>query len=352
MILQVLAPFSNQGGFGTHARGFTSALESRHRVHRVDISEGAVAPASASPLDPDAVIVMAPPNYSIIRRLAPVVFYSVWETDRLPLPYCRNLDFADQIWTPTRWGASVLANSGVNALKIRTVPEGVDAAIFRPGPSRDGAHRTFEFLFVGKWEERKGIQILLSAFTSEFQPSEPVRLTLHCGHDRILGFSVDDLVSQQLAGSHTVSRIRISPRLDQTDLTSLMQAADAFVLPTRGEGWGLPILEAMACGLPVIVTNHGGHLEFCNERNAHLINVKSMVEARDPHFFPPPIDWGCWAEPDIRHLQQIMRSVVSDPQPSASKSNQALCDAHNKWTWERAAVIANDHLERLIGALT
>jgi glycosyltransferase involved in cell wall biosynthesis len=321
-------------------------------VHRVDISEGAITPATASPSDPDAVIVMAPPNYSIIRRSAPVVFYSVWETDRLPLPYCCNLGFADQIWIPTRWGASVLANSGVNPLKIRTVPEGVDTAIFRPGPSRDRAHQTFEFLFVGKWEERKGIKTLLSAFTSEFQPSEPVRLTLNCGYDRMLGFSVDDLVRQQLAGSHSVSRIRINPRLDQTELISLMQTADAFVLPTRGEGWGLPILEAMACGLPVIVTNHGGHLEFCNEGNAHLINVKSMVHARDPHFFPPPIDWGCWAEPDIGHLRRIMRSVVSNPQPLANKSDQALLEAQNKWTWEHAAAIANDHLESLIGALS
>ena len=59
--------------------------------------------------------------------------------------------------------------------------------------------------------------------------------------------------------------------LDEDGLLALYRQADAAVLPSRGEGYNLPAAEAMAAGLPVIVTAHGGHLDFCSRDTARLV---------------------------------------------------------------------------------
>lgn len=66
--------------------------------------------------------------------------------------------------------------------------------------------------------------------------------------------------------------------LQMEDILKLYRVCDAFVLPTRGEGWGRPFFEAMLMEMPVIGTNwSGGHTEFMNENNSFLVKVKRLV---------------------------------------------------------------------------
>ena len=62
------------------------------------------------------------------------------------------------------------------------------------------------------------------------------------------------------------------------DMPKLYHAADAFVLPSRGEGWGLPYVEAMSMELPVLATNWSGNTEYMNEDNSYLISVKKLIK--------------------------------------------------------------------------
>ena len=82
----------------------------------------------------------------------------------------------------------------------------------------------------------------------------------------------------------------------------LYAQSSAFVLPTRGEGYCLPVAEAMAMRLPVIVTNHSGLTAFATEDNAFLIPVDGSVV--NPFGF---------IEPDVGALVGIMRRVVASP---------------------------------------
>jgi len=97
--------------------------------------------------------------------------------------------------------------------------------------------------------------------------------------------------------------------LTREDMRDLLKTADCFVLPTRGEGWGLPIAEAMAMQLPVIVTNYSGPAAYITDENAYLLSVL------------PDLDDLSFAAPNMTHLMELMRQVVFDSVttvPSAS----------------------------------
>jgi glycosyltransferase involved in cell wall biosynthesis len=113
-------------------------------------------------------------------------------------------------------------------------------------------------------------------------------------------------------------------------MAQLYQAAHCFVLPTRGEGFGLPFLEAMATGLPVIATDFGGHQDFCTPETTYLIRNKRLVDA-DTRCFPHIASQ--WADPDDEHLVTLMRQVVADYDTATTKARLASEQAHACWTW-------------------
>lgn len=69
----------------------------------------------------------------------------------------------------------------------------------------------------------------------------------------------------------------ITTEFPQMELPRLYKAANAFVLPTRGEGWGLPIMQAMAMEMPAIATNWSGPTDFMTKDTSYLLDVEKMV---------------------------------------------------------------------------
>ena len=126
-------------------------------------------------------------------------------------------------------------------------------------------------------------------------------------------------------------------------MVALYQSADAFVLPTHGEGWGLPITEAMACGLPVITTGFSAILDYANKENALLLDYK-LVPAEQPlyeYFFKGSF----WAEPSAEQLGFFMRRLFTDRNLGSQLGRRACSDIRARWTWRRAAHTALDILK-------
>ena len=351
LTVNLLAPFSGPGGFGRHARNFGVALAQHVKLVPVHFSPPAHPPADDVSLPPprrwdDAApgICLAPLAGVCFPPGRPRIFYTVSETSRIPAVFLNALARADQVWVPTAWGRDILARSGFDPERLRVVPEGVDGARFRP-PDRDGRRARFRFLCVGKWEERKGIADLVRTFCRAFRPQDPVELVLHAHNPYLPGFDVRASLAKALAGAESAP-IRISDPLPLNELIRLMQASDAFVLPTRGEAWGLPILEAMACGLPCIVTRHSGHLTYATDSNCFLIEVERMCPVDDPLLFGTGYDWGEWAQPDLDHLARLMRHVAEHPDHARAVGRAARHTAL-RWSWDNAARTALGHLNRL-----
>lgn len=137
----------------------------------------------------------------------------------------------------------------------------------------------------------------------------------------------------------------------------LYKRADAFVLPSRGEGWGRPHLEALSMGLPVIATNWSGPTEFLTQDNAYPLPVaKDLVPVPDG-----PFRGHLWADPSVPDLRQLMRRVYDATRACRglgqagpfgedlcneikSKRAQARADVLERWSQESLTM---QMLERL-----
>ena len=270
--------------------------------------------------------------------------FMVWETTVVPERKLRVLRTLDEVWVPSQWGRLVLLENGLPEDRVHVIPEGVDPLIFRPKEATpDDMTRPFRFLCVGKWEVRKGVADLALAFAREFGPVEPVELILHCFNPYLRGFDIGLALESLKLPSH--APIRTSNPLTLPRLVALYGACDALVHPAKAEGWGLPIIEALACGIPAIATNYSAHTEFLNDDNGYLVDVKQMIRVDDPFFYGVEEPLGVWAQPDLDHLQVLMRRAFENGSERRHKGQQARRDITSRWTWQEAAAIAHRRLK-------
>src|SRR6185369_14552304 len=170
--------------------------------------------------------------------------------------------------------------SGIPARKVRVVPLGVDATMFAPtGPEYALAtKKTFRFLFVGAPVVRKGADVLLQAYRNAFGPRDDVCLVIK-DHPQDLfyeGAALRDRVLEATRDPDGPEVEYICELLPPDRLAALYRACDVGVFPYRAEGFCMPILEAMAAGLPSIVPRFGAALDFCSAKTSLLMPVRRI----------------------------------------------------------------------------
>ncbi|NES98126.1 MAG: glycosyltransferase family 4 protein [Desertifilum sp. SIO1I2] len=150
----------------------------------------------------------------------------------------KEVQLADRIFVASSVTQRSLLAFGVDAAKISVIPYGAPLEYFHPKPKPD---RCFRAIYVGRLEPRKGIHYLLEAWNSLKLPNAELWLV---GINEYPPGWLD-----RYAGS-----FRYIPSVPHTALNDYYSAADVLVFPSLVEGFGLVLLEAMACGIPIITT--------------------------------------------------------------------------------------------------
>ena len=234
--------------------------------------------------------------------------------DRAPFTRGEN-----RILTPSAWSRERLVEHGFDADGIVVLPHGVNARTFQPLSPADRqtaraqlgvAEDETLFVNVGVATWNKGLDLLVQAFAQVRQRHRRARLLLK-ENKALYGLGVDRVLADVqraapgLVDAHVLAGISvISNPLDQNQLRTLYAVADAYVSPYRAEGFNLPVLEAMACGTPVIVTAGGATDDFCPPGLAQRVRARPGLRADAPD------DVGPFLVPDPDALIDAMDTVA------------------------------------------
>jgi glycosyltransferase involved in cell wall biosynthesis len=135
----------------------------------------------------------------------------------------------------------------------------------------------------------------------------------------------------------------IDEDVDEDAIAGLYRACDALVAPSRGEGFGLPLAEAMLHGLPVITTRHGGALDFCSDDTAWLVDFDYRYSQSHLGLFN-----SVWAEPVLDDLARVLREVHDCPAAvRAEKTGRARARVERTFTWSKVAQRTREAVARL-----
>lgn len=127
----------------------------------------------------------------------------------------------------------------------------------------------------------------------------------------------------------------------------MYKAATAFVLPTRGEGWGRPIAEAMAMGLPTIATYWSGQTEFMTDANSFKLDKGELTPLGDaPEKFQR--EGHLFATPNPYVLGKLMKYIINHPHEASKRGQQARVDMVTKYSEPVVGALVNSELERII----
>lgn len=320
-------------GYGTYSRNATTALEELGvKVH----------PRFLNPAEADEPVAENEPFHDIQHRTGArpaievchawgdlffknegrvKIGYTMLEVDGLPEEWVRQANTMDLVWVPSTFNEGTFREAGVTRPIVR-MPQGYDPNYFNPGIKSYRADDRFTFLSIFEWGERKAPEVLLRAFTEEFSKDEDVQLIVKTSNSDPHVNIPKQVRELNLRTGRAPVVIDINRHVPAHQMGALYRSADAFVFPTRGEGWGFPLMEAMACGLPAIATNWSGLTSFFHDGIGYPVDYKLVpAVARCPYY-----QGFNWAEPDVAHLRAQMRHVYDNHQAARAKGLLAAAE--------------------------
>jgi glycosyltransferase involved in cell wall biosynthesis len=257
---------------------------------------------------------------------------TMFETDRLPTgkewagtdynaPKLIN-DSCDLLIVTCEHNKALFSSSGVT-IPIEVVPLGINPDLF-PYYERP-TRKTFTFFMWGTLTLRKNPGMVISAFANLFKDNPDVKLVLKTQSGTLGHVEYVDM------GDITV----IDELWTVEKLYEALKLADCMVFPSRGEGFGIPPLEAMATGLPTIISDNTGMADYTDARYNFTIPTEKITPAQRY-----PIKWGNvgnWYEPNYDELKDTMDWIYKNRDQAKLIGKQASTWVHDYWTYDNSA---------------
>ncbi len=271
------------------------------------------------------------------------------------LPWFPRLHMMDEVWVSNRSAWRSLKWDGLES-KARLVHHATDIEKYKKNYKPLGltdVEDTFNFYYAGDLNDRKNLEAICTCFHSEFDKSEDVSLILKVnkfGHDPQ---QIHERLDLMLGGIK--SKLRLYPevadykkeavitvKLPEDDMYRLHNACHCFLLPSHGEAWSIPALDAVGFGSTPICSNFGGPPEFISDSDAFsgvcVDGVYSCCKCSDSAFPDMFTAREFWFTPCEKQITEAMRgyyeSWKSDPEKHTRKAKKAGLIAVEKFSYK------------------
>ena len=274
-----------------------------------------------------------PPYTDGFRGKLRVVHCYGWEESLFPRRFVQDFNSGlDLVTVMSEFVRDVLRQNGVR-VPVEVVGLGADHIISEPARAGNWLDEdAFNFLHVSSCFPRKAPEVMVRAFCQEFNGRDDVRLiikTFPNPHNEI-----SRIVSEigQEFPRHPPIEI-ISDPLDLGEMRYLYERADCLVSASRGEGFGLPVAEAMFVGCPVIATVYSGQADICKVEHCWAVDYElrpAQTHLTEGH--------SIWADPVLDSLRTEMRNVYrATTNERAQRTELAREFVQRRFTWRRVA---------------
>ena len=252
------------------------------------------------------------------------IVMTMFESDKIPEDWPDYLAMADEVIVPSKWVADTFARAGV---KTTIVPLGYNDRAFkyieRTIPVEND--EPFTFVHYNSFNIRKGFSEVFKAFTEEFSDNEPVRLILKTT-DRKPAIPIMNNIYPNVEV--------ITGSVSEQELSDILGRANCMVYPSRGEGFGITPLEAMATGLPAIVPNEHGISEYFNSN--YMLEVKATERCPGLYHRFKGTDVGEMVVCDVEDLKKQMRYAYNH-QREMHELGKSASEYVKKYTYRSTA---------------
>lgn len=254
------------------------------------------------------------------------VGYTPWESTKIPSGWLYNMNVCNEIWTTSNFVKDVYIQNGIKN-NIYVIPHGIseDFSIVE----RELVNK-FNFLHVGGDSKRKNAQLVVDAFLELFDGDDNYQLILKYND---FCYAEIYLNGRLVQATEHPQIIGIPEIFSNEDMVKLYQKCHCMVYPTSGEGFGMIPFEAMATGMPTIVTNLTGCADF-----AHLgipLDAEYGEATFNNHQYST--DTGLWAMPDFEELINHMQNVTSEYDLFKKHAVQSARIIHQDHSWSATA---------------
>lgn len=271
-----------------------------------------------------------------------------WETDKLPPDFAKGIQLCDEVWTGSEYNKKAMQNAGVTK-PIYIIPEAIDSEVGKVEPYITNL-KSFNFYSIFEWTERKNPFALLTAYWQEFTAKDNVALVIKTYVDNFQSEKRDEVkqyikrIKKQMPLPYYAPLYIYRNLMDRRQIYRFHKTFDCFVSTHRGEGWGVPQMEAMLLDKPVISTNCGGIHEYLTDKeNALLLpfTFTGVDNTRNKQWYLPDQKW---ASVDIKALRSAMRFAFDNQNAIKELGTKGGQVVHNKFALKTVGL---QMLERL-----
>lgn len=289
----------------------------------------------------------------ILKYLEPMKYHIAhffWETDKLPPQHVWALNLVDEIWTGSEWSKKVFKKSGVKT-PIYVFPQPVETN--KDVPKFHVVNKPdFMFYSIFQWIERKNPRGLLEAYWKEFEGDDNVGLMIKTYKEKFTAEERLDIINtirdwkKELQLSHYPQVHLYTEIMTKDDVLKFHSTGDAFVSAHRGEGWGVPIAEAMSLRKPVIATNLGGVCEYIPTDLWYPVDYR-IIPIFNMEWIPFYLNDQKWARPTESDLRAKMRAVYENKDLAKETAKKAQKFVEKNMSFEAVGKLLKERLESI-----